>query len=217
LDVIAQLGWWRDHEQLSGAQLHARLQGRVQISRRTVNLLLTQYRLLLASAEQLKRPQLTAAVQTHGGLILSLDGLEPEGAQEQLWVVREVLTDTTLAAGWLPRVSQATLQELLAPVVTLLTTNHWPLLATVSDKQQVVELALTTLWPQVPHQWCQAHYLRQLAEPIVAQDHAFQVDLRRDVRQAVRPSLRQLASTAEGGAFSPCGGQWAGCPTGARG
>jgi hypothetical protein len=51
----------------------------------------------------------------------------------------------------------------------------------------------------------------------VAQDHAFQVDLRRDVRQAVRPSLRQLASTAEGGAFSPCGGQWAGCPTGARG
>jgi hypothetical protein len=210
LDVIAQLGWWRDHEQLSGAQLHARLHGRVQISRRSVNLLLTQYRLLLASAEHLKRPALAAAVQTHGGLSLSLDGLEPEGAQEQLWVVREVLTDTTLLVGWLPRVTQATLQELVAPVVELLTTNQWPLLATVSDKQQVVELALTRLWPQVPHQWCQAHYLRQMAEPIVAHDHAFQVDLRRDVRQALRPSLRQVATSADDGAFSPCAGQWAG-------
>lgn len=210
LDVIAQLGWWRDHEQLSGAQLHARLHGRVQISRRSVNLLLTHYRLLVASAEHLKQPALAATVQTHGGLLLSLDGLEPEGAQEQLWVVREVLSDTILLAGWLPRVTQATLQELLAPVVELLTTNQWPLLATVSDKQQVVELALTTLWPQVPHQWCQAHYLRQAAEPIMAHDQAFQVDLRRDVRQAVRPSLRQVASTADDGAFSPTGGQWAG-------
>jgi hypothetical protein len=217
LDVIAQLGWWRDHEHLSSAQLHTRLQGRVQISCRTVTLLLTQYRLLLAGAEQLKRPLLAAAVQTHGGLILSLDGLEPEGAQEQLWVVREVLTDTILVAGWLPRVTQATLQELLAPLVELLTTNQWPLLATVSDKQQVVELALTTLWPQVPHQWCQAHYLRQVAEPILAHDQAFQVDLRRDVRQALRPSLRQVASTADDGAFSPTGGQWAGSSAGGRG
>jgi hypothetical protein len=206
LDVIAQLGWWRDHEQLSTAQLHARLLGRVQISPRSVSLLLIQYRLLLASAEQLKQDALAATVQTHGGLILCLDGLEPEGAQEQLWVVREVLTDTTLLVGWLPRVTQATLQELLAPVVELLRSNHWPLLATLSDKQQVVELALTTLWPQVPHQWCQAHYLRQVAEPIIEHDQAFQVDLRRDVRRALRPSLRDLANSADQGAFSPSSG-----------
>jgi hypothetical protein len=210
LDVIAQLGFWRDHEHLSTAQLHARLQGRVQISPRSVSLLLEQYRLLLASAEHVKLPTLAATVQTHGGLILSLDGLEPEGAQEQLWVVRELLSDTTLLVGWLPRVTQATLQQLLAPVVELLRSNHWPLLATLSDKQQVVELALTTLWPQVPHQWCQAHYLRQIAEPIMAQDHAFQVEMRRDIRKALRPSLRQLAGSAEEGAFSPSTGEWTG-------
>jgi hypothetical protein len=213
LDVIAHLGWWRDHQHLSTAQLHARLLGRVQISRRSVSLLLTQYRLLLASAEQLKHDALAATVQTHGGLILSLDGLEPEGGQEQLWVVRELLSDTTLLVGWLPRVTQATLQQFLAPLVELLTSNQWPLLATLSDKQQVLELALTALWPQVPHQWCQAHYLRQLAEPIVAHDQAFQVDLRRDLRQALRPSLRQLATTAEEGPFSPSTPQWTGRST----
>jgi hypothetical protein len=210
LDVIAQLGWWRDHEHLSSAQLLARLNGRVQISRRSVSLLLNQYRLLLASAEQLKLPALAATVQAHGGLILSLDGLEPEGAQQQLWVVRELLSDTILLAGWLPRVTQAALQQLLAPLLELLTINQWPLLATLSDKQQVVELALTTLWPQVPHQWCQAHYLRQLAKPIVEHDQAFQVDLRRDLRKALRPSLREVANTTEEGVFSPTTGQWAG-------
>ena len=210
LDVIAQIGFWRDHEQLSSAQLHARLLAHVQISRRNVSLLLTQYRLLLASAEHLNKHTLAATVQTHGGLILSLDGFEPEGAQEQLWVVRELLSDTILLVGWLPRVTQATLQQLLAPVVELLESNHWPLLATLSDKQQVVELAVSSLWPQVPHQWCQAHYLRQLAEPIIQQDQAFQVDLRREIRKALRPSLRQLASSSEEGVFSPSTGQRAG-------
>lgn len=203
LDVVAQLGWWRDHDHLSTTELHARLQGRVQICRRSITLLLQQYRLLLACTDQLQRPQLAAAVASYGGLILSLDGLEPEGAQEQLWVVREVLTGTTLAVGWLPRVSQPTLRALLQPVVALLADAQWPLLATLSDKQEVVELVLTELWPTVPHQWCQTHYLRNLAEPIQERDHALKVDLRRDVRQALRPTLRLLAATAEGGAFSP--------------
>ncbi|MDM8527040.1 zinc ribbon domain-containing protein, partial [Anaerolineales bacterium HSG24] len=38
------------------------------------------------------------------GLILTVDGLEPESGQPQLWVARELLSDTVLAAGWLPRV-----------------------------------------------------------------------------------------------------------------
>lgn len=203
LDVIAQLGFWHDHDHLSGTECHARLQGRVQISRRTVNLLLQHYRLLLACASQLNRAALAAAVRTYGGLILSLDGLEPEGAQEQLWVVREVLSGTILASGWLPRVSQPTLRAFLQPLLQLLADAQWPLLATLSDKQEVVELVLSELWPTVPHQWCQTHYLRNLAAPIQERDHALKVDLRRDVRVALRPTLRQVAATAEGGAFSP--------------
>lgn len=85
LDVVAQIGWWRDQEHLSGAEIHRRLQGRIQISRRHVDLLLQQYRLLLACAEAPQADQLAQVVATYGGLILSIDGLEPEGAQEQLW------------------------------------------------------------------------------------------------------------------------------------
>lgn len=206
LDVVAQIGWWRDHEHLSGKEIYHRLQGRVQISRRHVDLLLQQYRLLLACAEQPQMAKLVQAVAEYGGLLISLDGLEPEGAQEQLWVVREVLTETILAAAWLPRVNAETLGALLAPVKAFLEGQGFPVLATLSDKQPPLVGALEATWPQVPHQWCQAHYLRNLAQPLYERDRALKTELRREVRQAIRCSLQEVAAQAPAGAFSPSGG-----------
>jgi len=209
LDVLAQIGFWRDHDQLNGTTIFERLREHVQISRRQIDLLTQQYRLLLACAHQPDPIVLTQLVQRYGGLIISLDGLQPEAAQEQLWVVREVLSASILAVGWLPRVNASTLARLLAPVIGQLQQAHWPVLATLSDKEHVVMAALQAAWPDVPHQWCQAHYLRNLAEPIYEHDHALLVDLRRDIRQALRSSLGELAA-ADAGAFSPSGTEPAG-------
>ncbi len=208
-DVIAQIGYWRTHEALSSAQIHTRLcaQG-LQISRRQVDHLSHQYQLLLAVGARQDLDPLRAVVATYGGLVLSLDGLAPEGISEQLWVVREVLSGTILLAGWLPRVSEATLTSWLRPVVTLLAEQGWAVRATVSDKQVPLAAALTALWPTVPHQWCQAHYLRNLAEPLEAHDGALKTRLRKQVRAAIRPVMQQVATAAAPapGAFSP-GGQ----------
>jgi hypothetical protein len=206
LDVVAQIGWWRDHEHLSGNEIYHRLRGRVQISRRHVDLLLQQYRLLLACAEQPQMAKLAQVVAEYGGLMISLDGLEPEGAQEQLWVVREVLTESVLAAAWLPRVNAETLGALLAPVKAFLESHGFPVVVTLSDKQPPLVGALKATWPEVPHQWCQAHYLRNLAQPLYERDQALKTDLRREVRQAIRRSLREVAAQAPAGAFSPSGG-----------
>lgn len=203
LDVVAQIGWWRDREHLSGDEIYHRLMGHVQISRRHVDLLLQRYRLLLACEECAQAEKLTQAVVQYGGLVISLDGLEPEGAQEQLWVVREVLTDTVLAAAWLPRVNTATLCQLLTPVKALLERHDWPLLATLSDKQEPLRAALEATLPDIPRQWCQAHYLRNAARPLYERDHALQTDLRRDVRRAIRRSLSEVAATSTAGTFSP--------------
>lgn len=203
LDVVAQIGWWRDHDHLSGNEMYTHLQGRLQISRRQVDLLVQHYRLLLACAEAPRPEPLAQAVAAHGGLIISLDGLEPEGAQEQLWLVREVLTDTVLIAAWLPRVNEATLGHLLAPVKAYLEQHHWPVLATLSDKQGPLVGAVEATWPDVPHQWCQAHYLRNVAQPVYERDHALKTDVRRDVRRAIRRSLSAVAAASSGGACSP--------------
>ncbi len=56
LDVVAQTSWWRDHEHLGDMEIHRHLQGWVRISRRAVDWLLQQYRLLLACDRQAAFP-----------------------------------------------------------------------------------------------------------------------------------------------------------------
>jgi hypothetical protein len=209
LDVVAQIGWWKDREHLSGTEIYQRLSGKVKIGRRQIDILTYTYRILMACAIQKQEENnLAMSVQDYGGVIISLDGLEPEGAQEQLWVVREVLTGCILAVAWLPRVNQTTLIELLTPVEQWLKSNNYPLLATVSDKQGAVRVALNKVWQEVRHQWCQAHYLRNAAKPLQTLDHALKTDLRKDIREEIRTSLGQVGSTAENGAFSPSTSEW---------
>jgi hypothetical protein len=206
LDVVAQIGWWREREHLSHDEIYKRLQPQVQLGRRQVDLLYQRYQQLLAAAAQPQIAELAATVQRYGGVLVSVDGLEPQGAQEQLWVVREGLSGQILATAWLPRVNVETLTALLQPVQRWLAQQGWPVLATLSDKQGVLSQALAAVWPAIPHQWCQAHYLRNVADPLYAQDHQLKTDLRRDVRQAMRRSLSAVAAAAAaGGDFSPSG------------
>jgi hypothetical protein len=200
LDVIAQVGWWREQEHLNRQQIHGRLQKRgVQVCEREVDHLYAQYQVLLACAERLDKPQLGQLVAERGGLIISLDGLAPEGATEQLWLVREVQSDLVLVVGWLPRVNHETLAALLKPVADL----ELPLLATLSDKQGCVKKALNSVWPDVPHQWCQAHYLSNAMQPLYAQDLALKTELRQQIRETVRDSIGEVLTATEEAAFSP--------------
>jgi hypothetical protein len=45
--------------------------------------------------------------------------------------------------------------------------------------------------PESHYQFCQAHYLRNLAEPLAEADAAFKVDLRKAVRQQVGDVIRK--------------------------
>ncbi len=199
LDVIVQVGWWRDKEHLNREQIHSRLQKCVQISEREVDHLYARYQVLLGCAERLDVQRLYQIAKERGGLIISLDGLEPEGASEALWVVREVQTEMILVAAWLPRVNHTTLGTLLKPVADL----ALPILATVSDKQGCVRKALNEVWSDVPHQWCQPHYLGNASKPIYARDSALKTDLRRTIRQEIREGMKEVLSDSEGTDFSP--------------
>jgi hypothetical protein len=200
LDIIAQIGWWRDREHLNRKQIHSRLRERgVQISERQVDHLYARYQVLMASAERLEPEVLEQVAAERGGLIIGLDGLEPEGASEQLWVVREVQSERILVVGWLARVNHQTLSALLAPVVDL----NLPVLATLSDKQGCVRKALAETWPEVPHQWCQSHYLGNVARPIYDRDRSLKTDLRKTIRKAVREDMKEVLSEPSGSDFPP--------------
>jgi len=53
---------------------------------------------LLACHERQYVACLTQAARQHGGLIIGLDGLAPEGGEPQLWSIRELLTGLALCA-----------------------------------------------------------------------------------------------------------------------
>ena len=189
LDVIAQIGWWRDREHLDRVEIHSRLVGGgVQLSERQVDYLYNQYQILLACVGNQDRSRLQEVVDAHGGLKVALDGLAPEGASEQLWVVREVESQITLVVAWLDKVDHETLQTLLRPVEEL----GMPLLATISDKQPCIKKALEKLWPDVPHQWCQPHYLGNLADPVYEEDRKLKTEMRQNIRAEIRESLGEV-------------------------
>jgi len=59
LDVIAQIGWWRDKEHLNREQIHTRLRERgVQICEREVDHLYARYQVLMGCAERLEAERL---------------------------------------------------------------------------------------------------------------------------------------------------------------
>jgi hypothetical protein len=157
LDIIAQIGWWRDQERMSRAQIRLRLRQRgVQISERQVDYLYARYQALLGCAQRLEAERLQDVVRERGGLIIGLDGLERRGASEQLWVVREVQAELVLAVDWLPRVSREALSALLEPVAGL----GLLVLAVVSARRESVIQALKEAWPVAPHYCSQSPYGR---------------------------------------------------------
>ena len=193
LDVLVRIGYQRDYLRLTFSRIHQQLPSHIQVSERHLPNLYKDYRALLACADRLDVDKLRAAVRQYGGLIFSIDGLEPEGGQPQLWVVREVLTDTLVAAGWIPRVNEDTLKAFLSPVAAL----DLPILATLSDKQAALIKALEATWKDVPHQYCQAHYLSNAVDPLYQADEHMKTQLRKQVRAVAGPTMREVQAQAK--------------------
>jgi hypothetical protein len=186
-DVIARVGWLRQERRDIYAEIQADLACRVQISESHVRYLYQQvYLPLLACRERQFCGCLAQTARQHGGLIIALDGLAPQGGEPQLWFVRELLNGLTLRSGWLSRFDRVTFEAFLEPLRQL----PWPILAVLSDKQKGLPEAVATVLPDARHHFCHAHYLKNLAEPLAKADSAFNVELRKAVRREVGLLIR---------------------------
>jgi hypothetical protein len=74
-----------------------------------------QYLPLLACYERVSWAELKR-ISDEMGLILSLDGLVPEGGEPQLWLIRELRTGKMLRSGWMSQQSQTAFENFLAPI-----------------------------------------------------------------------------------------------------
>jgi Transposase, Mutator family len=194
-DVLVRIGWWRQEYRATYSEIHTALASQVRLSASHVRYLYQHlYLPLLACHERQHHDDLAQIAKQQGGLIVALDGLAPQGGEPQIWFIRELSSGLTLRSGWLCQQDQPTFEAFLAPL------KHWewPILAVLSDKQTGLVPAVAAVLPHTRHQCCQAHYLRNLAEPLAEADTAFKVALRQHVRQQVGDVLRQEPQTAPG-------------------
>ena len=188
LDVLTFIGTQRYAHHHSVPTIHQALVARgLAVAPRTVTNLLERYDELVALSLQ-NTGRLRRLTQPQGRVILALDGLQPDVGNEVLWVLRDCLSGEVLLARSLLSATQDDLATLLREVKQAL---QVPIVGVITDGQPSIRAAVAQALPDVPHQLCHFHYLREAAKPIYEADRHAKKTLKKRVR-GIRPIERKL-------------------------
>lgn len=201
LDILVRAGQLHWGERQTLDQVHQALLTQLAphlltVSRREVLYLVDAYATLLrTSQEPHNEPEWSAwlaQVEQNGGLIIAIDGIQPDKGNETVYLVRDVLTGRMLAAENVRTSTAAAIKQVLAPVVAL----KLPIKGAISDAQESLREAVAALWPGTPHQLCHFHYLREASRLMYEADRSVKVAVRKQIHQRVRDLREQLESAS---------------------
>jgi uncharacterized protein with PIN domain len=198
IDIVLLVGRLRLLEHQTVDEVHQELLRRleplgVRIARREILYLFEAYCTLLRASSEVKDDQeWLAQVKKNGGIIVSVDGIQPEKGNETVYLVRDALTGRVLEALNVTSSETAVIKALLAPVVALEVEEKVKVLGTITDAQESELKAVQELWPQVPHQVCQFHALRDAAQPAFEADKKVKTAMRKALQPKVRALRKQL-------------------------
>jgi len=194
LDIVLLVGQLHLGKHQTVDEVHEELLSRlaplgVRISRREILYLFEAYCTLLRASSEVKEDQeWLAQVKKNGGIIVSVDGIQPDKGNETIYLVRDALTGRVLTAEQVTSSETAVMKALLAPVVAL----GVPVLGTITDAQESELQAVEQLWPEVPHQVCQFHALREASRPGFNVDRKIKTAMRKQLQPKVREVRKQL-------------------------
>ncbi len=198
LDIVLLVGRLRLGKHQTVDEVHEELLERlaplgVRISRREILYLFEAYCTLLRASSEVKDDQeWLMQVKKNGGIIVSVDGIQPEKGNETVYVVRDALTGRVLAAEQVSSSETAVMKALLAPVVALGVERKVKVLGTITDAQESELKAVEALWPQVPHQVCQFHALRDASKSAFEADKQVKTAMRKQMQPKVRAVRKQI-------------------------
>jgi hypothetical protein len=194
LDSVLLVGQLRLQEHQTVDEIHQEVLKRleplgVKIARREILYLFEAYSTLLRGTSSAKDDvEWLAQVEKNGGIIVSVDGIQPEKGNETVYLVRDALTGRVLEALNVTSSETAVIKALLAPVVAL----DVRVLGTITDAQESELLAVEELWPGVPHQVCQFHVLRDASKAAFEADKAVKTAMRKRLQPKVREVRKQI-------------------------
>jgi hypothetical protein len=198
VDIVLLVGRLRLVEQQTVDEVHQEVLRRLsplggKIARREILYLFEAYCTLLRASSEAKDDQpWLDQVKKNGGIIVSVDGIQPEKGNETVYLVRDALTGRVLAAENVTSSETEMIKALLAPLVALQVERKVKVLGTITDAQESELLAVQQLWPEVPHQVCPFHVLRDASQSAFAADKKIKTAMRKQVQPKVRAVRKQL-------------------------
>ena len=203
-DVLCWLGHRRFARHWSVPHLRAELQDtyHIGLSDDAIASYLGRYQTMLAARQQ-DPARLADDYRDIATLVLTIDGLQPEKGYETLYVVRELRRKRVWFAE--PLLSSATHE--VRRVIAL--ARQWaerldkPIGVWMSDKQDAFVQAIGMEFPHTPHRYCQNHFLRDVAKPVLERDSQAKVKRRSKVRGLRTIARRVLAARRRTAALEP--------------
>jgi hypothetical protein len=115
-------------------------------------------------------------------IILRNDGLQPEKGHQALSVVRELTQMCVRFAESLMSATDAEVRRLIAQARQWAASLGKTVVLWVSDKQNTLVTGVAAEFPGVPHRYCENHFLRNVAKPVLEINRHTKVQTRKKVR-----------------------------------
>jgi hypothetical protein len=115
-------------------------------------------------------------------LILTIDGLQPEKGHETLYVVRELTQKRVWFAEALLSATADEVQRLIIKAKEWAEALGKPVALWLSDRQDAFVTGIAAEFPGVSHRYCENHFLRDMAKPVLEADSHTKVQMRKKVR-----------------------------------
>jgi hypothetical protein len=174
----------------------------IKLSEDAIEKYIRRYQVMLAARQQdaaLLRRQYESVEE----IILCIDGLQPEKGHESLYVVREL---TQKRVWFAESLISATADEVRRLIVKA---REWAddlgktVALWISDRQDAFVTGIAAEFPDVPHRYCDNHFLRDVAQPVLDADSHTKVQMRKKVRGLRKVEQAVLECQRESTAGSP--------------
>jgi hypothetical protein len=139
------------------------------------------YQVMLA-ARQEDPAALRRQYQAVDKIVLTIDGLQPEKGHETLYVVRELTQKRVWFAEPLISATADEVRRLIAKAKAWAEGLGKPVALWLSDRQDAFVTGVAAEFPDVPHRYCDNHFLRDVAKPVLEADSHAKVQMRKKVR-----------------------------------
>jgi hypothetical protein len=182
-DVFCWIGHRRCSRHWSVSQIQDELWDEygIKISDDSIARYIGHYQVMLAARQQ-DPEALRRQYESVEEIILSIDGLQPEKGHETLYVVRELTQKRVWFAEPLISATAGEVRRLIAKAKAWAESLGKPVALWLSDRQDAFVTGIAAEFPEVPHRYCDNHFLRDVAKPVLEADSHAKVAMRKKVR-----------------------------------